>query len=45
MVGLAAIDLSVLRLLAVVPLDGEENGARRRLLRAALQGRNPQMEK
>lgn len=29
----------------VVPLDGEENGARRRLLRAALQGRNPQMEK
>ncbi|KAL7403119.1 hypothetical protein ABVT39_024788 [Epinephelus coioides] len=29
----------------VVPVDAEKNGARRRLLRGVLQGRNPQMER
>lgn len=36
---------SVVSFVAVVPLDGEEHSARRRLLRETLQGRNPQMEK
>ncbi|XP_049429611.1 protein fantom [Epinephelus fuscoguttatus] len=29
----------------VIPVDAEKNGARRRLLRGVLQGRNPQMER
>ncbi|XP_040894790.1 protein fantom isoform X2 [Toxotes jaculatrix] len=29
----------------VIPVDAENNGARRRLLRGVLQGRNPQMER
>lgn len=44
----SSVDLAgriICHLLSVVPVDAENNSTRRQLLRAVLQGKNPQMER